>query len=433
MFSFPVIGLMVSCVGAPVAGEREAQSRVAAEGRVFSAAAPGLPAVDGGGDLPAYTRYALWKNPAVRAAYLRWQSAVAGSTVARSQPDPKLTLQFDYDGGLTSLMPGAMFDYMARGKREAMGTSALAGGEMAYRDYVAVQLSVAGDLRNAWIDLASAEESLSLQRELLAAYEQAAATASDDYVTGRGDGLTEIVKLRNEAARQRSQLDIAVERRNASRAAFKAVLGLRPGEADPVWPTARLSASVLPDEDSLWKAVEASNPDLGKLRAAVTQAVADMDVARASRSPDYSLGAMADVKMNPIVWRPQASMTLPIWKDKLAAEIAVADARAGAARADVDARRITLAAELAQAFYEVRAADSTLRFLDGAALPSLETAQAMAAAGLQSGTGMASAPAMARVEIAMARLERVEALRMRERAATKLLLLGAGLAPDAGK
>ena len=423
---------LTSCVGTPINGEREARERVAQTGReLHSAPLPLLPGADEADNPAAYLRYALWHHPAVEAAFQDWLAATADVVGARSLPDPRLTLQLDYAGGLTSLMPGAMADYLTRGKRVASGNAALAAGDVAYRAYCAQIFETSANLRRAWLELAYADEALKLRTTVVAAYEAAAAASGNDYATATGGDLSTIVTLKNEAARQKALLAALEDRRTAARAAFKAALVLARNDTDPTWPTTALKAGEEPSEDELWTHIEASNPDLLNLRAMVAQAVAGIDIAQTARTPDFSFGGMADVKASPLMLRPQAALTLPIWKDKIQAGIDAATARRDAATARVSARELDLAAQLAQALYQVRSADRVIAFIDASALPALRSAAAISTSNFQSGRGMATAPAEARAQIAMAELDRLDALLERENAATDLLLISANIAPGA--
>jgi outer membrane protein, heavy metal efflux system len=420
---------LMACVGTPVRGEREAQKRVDDTGDALHGNLS-LPRGEDAGSEAAYMRYALRKHPSVEAAYQDWRSSVADVTNVRSLPDPRLTLQLDYADSLMSLMPGAMFDYTTRGKRGAAGNAAMMTSDSAYRDFAAKVLAVAANLHRAWLELAYADEALRLRSEAVAAYEEAAAASGNDYATATGGNLSAIANLGNEAARQRSLFTTLQERQVAARAAFKAALGLERNDPDPLWPSATIKANVLPTDDVLWNRVKTSNPELLKMRAMVNEAVANTSVAKTARTPDFSFGGMADVKANPLMYRPQASITLPIWKDKIRAGIDATGARKNAAEARVKEAEIDLAARFAGSLYAVRSADRAIAYIDASALPSLRAAAEISNSNFQSGSGMASAPLEARAAIVMAELDRLDALLEREMAATDLLELSANVAPE---
>jgi cobalt-zinc-cadmium efflux system outer membrane protein len=423
--------LLAGCATAP-REERAALDRVRETGAMLRPAGhkPDLPVLTTDSSLADYLRFALLNHPQVRAAFYDWRAAVEVITPARSLPDPQFTFEADIADTVMTFMPGLMFDLMTPGKRAAMGHEATAASQVAYRTYVATVLTTAADVRKTWIDLAYLDEAIRLRESSLAALEQSLAVADADYSTGRGMGtLEDQVRLANEAARVRTELATLGDRRAAARAKFKSTLGLAPTDADPPWPHAALTASTLPGESELWQRAQAANPELGRMRAMVEMAIAGVEVARRAGTPDFALGAMADLKANPLMVRPTATVTLPVWRGKIRALLAAAEARRDAAVARVSAEQLDLAAELAQMLYMVREADRMIAYIDGTALPSYERVIATIEAGYQSGmTSLAMVPAT-RVMALNMRLERVAALREREIAVTELLLLIADVAP----
>jgi outer membrane protein TolC len=423
--------LLGGCTLAPSGGERQAQAEVTRVGDVLRApdvVARPVPPADA--PLADYVRYAVLRHPRVTAAYHDWRASVAAIAPQRALPDPQLTFEADISNMLMTLMPGLMFDVMTPGKRAAMAREAVASGTVAHRAFVAEVLGVAAGVRKAWIELAYADEALRLRGRTIASLDQAAAMASADYVTGRGMATLEVqVRLANETARVRSELEALEDRRAAARERFKASLGLVPGDADPAWPQATLAITALPPADELWRRAAAASPELGRMRAMVEMAVAGVDVARKAGTPDFTAGAMADLKANPLMVRPTATVTLPIWREKIRANIAAAEARRDAALARVSAEQLNLAAEIAQMLYMVRESDRMIGYIDRQALPSYERAIATVEAGYQSGMSSPGMIAETRVMAVGMQLERLAALRDRENAATDLLLMTATLTP----
>src|ERR1700759_2226292 len=101
----------------------------------------------------------------------------------------------------------------------------------------------------------------------------------------------------------------------------------------------------------------------------VRRAEASIVLASKERVPDFSAGGEVDLKMSPVVWNPQASMTLPIWRDKIAAEMAEAQANKRGAEARLSARQISLAVDFAEKTYLYREANRNLRLLQDNLLP----------------------------------------------------------------
>jgi outer membrane protein TolC len=213
---------------------------------------------------------------------------------------------------------------------------------------------------------------------------------------------------------------------------FKSALGLAPADPDPFWPRFPLAPTALAPEDELWQRVQSANPELAKMRAMVEMAVAGEEVARQSRTPDFTAGLMADVKQAPWMWRPTATVTLPVWRGKIAGQIAAARARREAAAANVDAEQLAMAAELARMLHMVREADRMIEFIDTTALPNIDRTVASAEAAIQSGMSGAGMIPEARLMASNMRIERLNALRERELAVTGLLLMTTEAATGAG-
>jgi outer membrane protein TolC len=423
--------LLAGCVAASHE-EQAAAARVQQTGAVLRPAGrkPELPVLTADSPLSDYLRYALLNHPQVGAAFYDWRAAVEAITPARSLPDPQLTFQADIADTLMTFMPGIMFDFMTRGKRVAMGREAAAASEVAYRNYATTVLRTAATVRKAWIELAYVDEALRLREASLGAIDQSAALNASDYATGRGMATlgTQVLFL-NSTAQVRATIAALEDRRVTARTEFKSALGLSPDDADPPWPHLVLTTTPLPPEPELWRAAKAVNPELASMRAMVEMAMAGVEVANTTGTPDFALGAMIDLKADPLMVRPTASLTFPIWRDKIAATIAAAEARRDAAVARLNAEQLNLAAELAQMLYMVRESERMISYLEGTALPNLERSLASAEAAYQSGMdGPGMIPQTRLMALGM-RLERLEALRQRETAVTDLLLMIADVAP----
>ncbi|HWA24875.1 MAG TPA: TolC family protein [Lacunisphaera sp.] len=420
--------LVSGCTVLPSTAEKQARTESTRLGQVLHGADQPLPAPHA--PLADYLRYAVLRHPQVLAAYSDWQASVLAIAPTRALPDPQLTFEADVTDTLMTFMPGLMFDFMTPGKRRAMADEMTAASSLAYRNYVATVLRTAADVRKAWVELAYADEALNLRQASLRALAQSQELAQIDYTTGRGMGtLSESVRLSNDLAKVRSDIAVLEDRQRAARTRFKSALGLKADETDPAWPEIALIATVLPDEGELWRRTSASNAGLAQMRAMADMARASIEVAKKAKTPDFAVGAMADFKADPLMVRPTASVTLPIWREKIAANIAAAEARRDASVARVSAEEINLAAELAQMLYMVREADQMIRFIEQTALPGYERVIATAEAAYQSGMGSPAMIPESRLMAINMRIERLSALRERELAVTDLLLMTADIAP----
>ena len=427
--------LLAGCASRPLAAEKEARQQAADVGRAYrpEGRKPALPVLRLDSPPTDYLRFALLNHPQIEAAYYDWRAAVEAIAPARALPDPQLTFQADITDTVMSLMPGLMFDIMAPGKRAAMGREATASSAVAYRTYATAVIGTAAEVRKAWVELAYLEEALALRRQSAAVLEQSLAAAQADYATGRGMGtLEEQTKFLNETGRLKNELAVLAERRTAARARFKSALGLRREDPDPAWPAQPFPSAPLPDEETLWRQTLAANPQLAAMRAMVEMAVAQADVAHRARTPDFTAGLMVDLKADPIMFRPTATMTLPVWREKIAGIVASADARRLAAEARLSAEQLAMATDLAQMLFMVHEADRMAVYIDDTALPNLDRALASAQAAYQSGMGgFGPLTELRLMQLAM-QLERADARREREAALADLSLLVAGEVPAAG-
>jgi outer membrane protein TolC len=176
----------------------------------------------------------------------------------------------------------------------------------------------------------------------------------------------------------------------------------------------------------------AANPRLASMRAMVDMAVASVDVARRAGTPDYTAGLMAEVRADPSFLRPLATATLPLWRDKVAATLASAQAGRRSAEARLGAEEIAMAAELARTLVMLREADRRCAYIDRDALPNLSHAQASAEAGYGSGAGGFAPLTELRLMRLDLELDRAAARRDRETALADLSRLAAGDVPSAG-
>ena len=423
---------LAGCTLAPSSAEKTAREQVALISSVLrpSAQKPVLPELRTDSPASEFVRFAVLNHPQVEAAYHDWRASVSAIAPVRALPDPQFTFEADITDTLMTFMPGLMFDLMTSGKRAAMAREMTATSNVSYRGYVATVLRVASDARKAWIELAFIDESIRLRESSIGTLERSLEIANTDYTTGRGMGtLANQVRVTNDIAKVGTEVATLADRRAAVRTRFKSTLGLAPTDRDPAWPQASLAPTALPSEDELWRRAATGNPELGRMRAMVDMSIASIDAARKARTPDFTIGGMVDLKADPLMWRPTATVTLPIWREKIAANIAAAEARRDASLARVTAEELNIASELAQMLYMVREADRMIAYIDDTALPNFERAIDTIAAGYQSGmTSPGMIPETQLMALTM-RIERAAAVRERENAVTELMLLTADIAP----
>jgi outer membrane protein, heavy metal efflux system len=379
--------LFAGCRGIPAPGEKQARRELATVTDQYrpDQQSPVLPTLTADSGLSNYLAYALLKSPAVATAYYDWSASVENITVTRSLPDPQLTFQSDIADVVQTVMPGFLQEFPGPGKLRARAGVAVAGSRASYFAFESAALQTAFTLKQAYYEIYFLDDRLRINRATLSLLNDLERIARTQNEVGKGT-LQDV--LRAQIERDRVVTDIAnlEDSRQPLLAKFKGALGLTPGQPDPPVP-ARLETTTLnPDADELLRIAFARNPQLKSLEADVRAAEAGIALAYKSRVPDFNLGLMADVKANPIVYRPLAGMTLPVWRDKTAAEIAQAKADELAAQARLSAAQIQLTVDFAGQDFAFREIGRNLDLLENRLIPKARKSLEIARAGYLAGT-----------------------------------------------
>jgi cobalt-zinc-cadmium efflux system outer membrane protein len=185
--------------------------------------------------------------------------------------------------------------------------------------------------------------------------------------------------------------------------------------------------------DKLFATALEQNTRLKALEADVRAAQAAIALAREARLPDFSLGFMADVKANPTLYRlpgNPGTVSLPIWRDKIAAQIAEAQANKRSAEARLSAEQIALAVDFADRTYLYREAMRNLALLNDQLLPKARQSLDVARAGYLSGQIDFFNLTDAERTLLGFELDRVEAATQREITLAEISLIIVGMPPS---
>jgi outer membrane protein TolC len=370
----------------------------------------------------------MLNQPRVEAAYYDWAASVERITSARSLPDPQLTFQADIQDILTSLMPGLMLNFPGPGKLRAGANIASAESEARYVAFRASILESAFAVKQTYYQLYFLEEKIRVNREtlqLLGGLEQLArAQAEVGKVT-----LQDVLRAQIEQERVKTEAANLEDSRQALFAQWKAALGIGPEGETPPLPTGFESSPMNLTSEALLSAALSNNLSLKAVAAEVQVAEANIALAKKGWMPDSSIGLMADAKMAPILYRPLASVSLPIWRDKITAQIAAAQASKRAAEARLSEAQIALAVAIAERAFLTREATRNLALLQGQLLPkqlqSLEVARSGYLAGQIDFFNLTDAEQT----LLRFRLDEVEARTQREVSLAELALILEGMPP----
>lgn len=418
------------CVGRPIAGETEARRQTGAVGQQLAIESPTaeLPKLSANSGHAEILRFAVLNSPKVRAAYFEWARAVQRITVERSLPDPRLTFEADITDMVESLMPGLMVDLPGSRKLALAGAMAAADAQVNFHQFAVEIQQVAFAVKKAYYQLYFLDTQVAVNRrsaELMTDFEQIARRQNE---VGKVT-LQDVLKADIERDQMLTEVANLEDSRGALVAQYKAALGLPREAADPVLPAAFETTSLDLDPDRIWATAQERNPRLKAMAAEVRAAEAALRVAQRSRVPDFSVGIEADFKASPLMVRPSTGMTLPIWRDKIAADIAAAQAAKKAGEAKLQAEQIMLAADLAEKWFMLREANRNAQLYERTLLPKAQQALEVARASYLSGRVDFFNVIDASRTLLSFELKRVEARTQRELALAELALLVAGESP----
>jgi cobalt-zinc-cadmium efflux system outer membrane protein len=241
--------------------------------------------------------------------------------------------------------------------------------------------------------------------------------------------LQDVLRMQIEQERITTEILNLEDSRNPLLAQFKAALGLKAEDATPPVPLKFESTSLDLTSDGLFASALARNPRLKALEAEVRRADAAIRLAYKARVPDFSVGVEVDAKTAPVMVTPQLGVTLPIWRDKIAAQMAQAQAGKRAGEARLTAGQIALAVEFAEKSYLFRESTRNLQLLVESLLPKARQSLDVARSGYVSGKVDFLNLLDAERTLLGFQLSEVEARVQRELALAELSLLVIGAPP----
>ena len=426
-----VLGLLLcGCKGIQRPVERQARGNLASVTRLYRPQGqhPVLPSLTTNAGLSDFLTYALLNQPEIEAAYFDWAGSVENITFMRSMPDPKLTFQAYIQNVLTSLMPGLMQDIPGPGKLKAAANVAGAESKVKYFTFETSVLRTAFSVKQAYYQLWFLDEKIGIDHQtfsLLADLERSARARNEvGQVT-----LQDVYRAQIEQDKVATEISNLEDSRRPLTAHLKGALGLTREQPDPPMPTRFESTSLDLDGDKLLDLAFARNPRLKAMAAEVRLAEASIALARKSKVPDFSAGLMAEVYMPPFYW-PQAGMTLPIWRDKIAAQIAEAQANMRAAEARLTSEQIMVTVDFAMKSYDFREITRNLTLFENKLIPKARNSLEIARAGYLAGQIDFFNLIDAQRTLLNFQLEEVEMRTRREIILADLSLSIAGIAPE---
>ena len=423
--------LLAGCKGIATKGEKEARNEFSEVQSIYRPdnARPVLPELTADPGLSNHLVYALLNSRRVEATYHDWSASVERITVERSLPDPQVTFQMDIMDTVTSVMPGFMQMFPGPGKLSARANLATAESQSRYFAFESAVLAAAFELKRAYYELHFLDEQIRINQENLTLLNELEQTARAQSEAGNVT-LQDVLRAQIERDRVATDILNLEDSRHPKYAAFKAALGMTTQQENPPVPIDFESTDLGISDEELLQIASQQNPELKELHSEIRAMEAEIAVAYKQNVPDFSLGLMADVQANPTMFRPLTGMTLPVWRDKVAAGIASATARQLAAESRLTQREIDLTVNVAERTFAYRELNRNLTLLQQQLIPKARMSVEIARAGYLSGTISFFNLIDAERQQLGFQLEEVEARIRREIVLAELSLIIAGIPPQ---
>lgn len=310
------------------------------------------------------------RNPDIQAAFQAWRAALEQVVVAGQLPDPRLSLTAYLQEVETRVGPMQARASLTQafpwfGILRARSDAAFAAAEATRELLEQRRLEVRESILETWYEYTWLHEAILITEghlELLRHLEEVARTL---YETGRGPH-SDLIRAQVELGRVADRLRTLEDLRQPLVARLNAALDRPPGAPIP-WPGEPLPEPPPEVLQTPAAPLEESSPELRALRHRIAAAEQGVLLAEKAFWPDFALGL--DYTFVGPTTSPGVSgsgddalgltlgLELPIYRGRLRAGLAGAEAAALSARAALAAARNRLAADLEMALYQARDGD----------------------------------------------------------------------------
>jgi outer membrane protein TolC len=331
-------------------------------------------------------RIAGERRDEIQAARARTTAGEARPTIVSALSDPMLSPSLDH---LPFMLNGADVSFTIeqqiplsgiRGHRRA---SALADVDRLRAETRRTTLDVSVEAANAYLMLQERRRTAALVTEQIAFAREVVSAANARYASGTAP-QSDVLRAEVEVARLEATARALVGEVRGAEAMLNTSLAL---DADA--PVPPLTTLALPQAVPSWTAIKSaltSRPELAAGRAEIARADADVQAMRDMFRP------MATIRTGPSYtmtdgrgWMAMVGLSLPIWRSKLNAGVAEAQAMRSMAEADLRAMTRMIEGEAAVAVSQLQAARDRQTALNTDVLPRARMAIEPAVASYASG------------------------------------------------
>jgi outer membrane protein TolC len=331
-------------------------------------------------------RIASERRDEIEAARSRVRAGEARPTIVSALSDPMLSPSLDH---LPFMLNGADFSVTIEqqiplsGIRTHRRAATLADVDRLRAETSRTSLDISVEAANAYVMLQERRRTAVLVNEQIAFARDVVNAANARYASGTAP-QSDVLRAEVEVARLEAIARALVGEIRGAEAMLNTSLAI---EADA--PVPPLTALTLPQTVPSWVAIKSaltSRPELAAGRADIARADADVQVMRDMFRP------MATIRTGPSYtmtdgrgWMAMVGLSLPIWRSKLKAGVAEAQAMRSMAEADLRAMTRMIEGDAAVAVSQLQAARDRQTALNTDVLPRARMAIEPAVAGYASG------------------------------------------------
>jgi outer membrane protein, heavy metal efflux system len=331
-------------------------------------------------------RIASERRDEIQGARARTQAGEARPAIVSALQDPMISPSLDH---LPFMLNGADFSITIeqqiplsgiRGHRRA---SALADVDRLRAETNRTTLDIGVEAANAYLMLQERRRTAALVNEQMAFARDVVSAANARYASGTAP-QSDVLRAEVEVARLQAFARALVGEVHGAEAMLNTSLAL-----DADLPVPELASLALRQPVPSWSAIKAaltSRPELAAGRADIARAEADVQVMRDMFRP------MATIRTGPSYtmtdgrgWMAMVGLSLPIWRSKLNAGVAEAQAMRSMAQADLRATTRMIEGQAAVAVSQLEAARDRRNALNSDVLPRARMALEPAVASYGSG------------------------------------------------
>jgi len=357
----------------------------------LSAAAPQASVAQGAGlptplTLADVIRIASQRRDEIEAARAQTRAAEARPAIVSALEDPMISPSLDH---LPFMLGGADVSFAVEqqiplsGIRGSRRTAALADIDRLRAETNRATLDVGVQAANAFLMLQERRRMQSLVTEQIGFARDVVSAANARYASGAAP-QSDVLRAEVEVARLEALSRALVSEVRSAEAMLNASLAM-----DPEGPVPPLASVVFAEPLPTWAAIKAaliSRPELAAVRAEIARAEADVQVMRDMFTP------MATIRTGPSYtmaegrgWMAMVGISLPIWRDKLHAGVAEAQAMRAMSEAGLRAMTRMIEGDAAASVNRLQAARDRQSALTTDVLPRARIAIEPAVAGYSAG------------------------------------------------